>query len=87
MVWVVVAAVVALSLVALAVAMLRAYRAGKALAREVGRASEVLAPMSELSVGGPQAAAPLTEAELRAREAALLAREAELEARLRTAPS
>jgi hypothetical protein len=82
-VWVLVVVVVGLSLVALAVALLKAYRAGKALAREVGRASEAAAPLAELQVGpaGPQA--PLTEAELREREAALLTREAELERRLR----
>jgi hypothetical protein len=85
-VWVVVVAVVALSLVGLALAILKAYRSGKALSREVARASQAAAPLSELQVGpaaGP--AAPLTEAELRAREAALVAREAELERRLRTA--
>lgn len=86
MIWVLVAVIVTLSLVALAVALLRAYRAGKALSGAVGRAGETLAPLSELSVG-PQAPAPLTEAELRARESALLAREAQLEARLRTAPN
>jgi hypothetical protein len=74
--------------VALAVALLKAWRAGKALAGAVGTASETLAPLSALEVGGAGAApAPLTEAELREREAALLAREAELERRLRTAGS
>jgi hypothetical protein len=86
--WVVVVAVVALPLLALAVALLRAWRAGKGLAREVARASESMAPLSELEVGAPaDPAAPLTEAELRAREAALLVREAELERRLRRARS
>jgi hypothetical protein len=86
--WVVVVAVVALSLVALTVALLRAWRAGKGLAREVARASESMAPLSELEVGAPAAPAPpLSESELRAREAALLVREAELERRLRRAPS
>lgn len=84
MVWAVALAVVALSLVALAVALLRAYRAGKALAAEVGRATASLEPLP--GAGGPPAP-PLTEDELRRREAALLAREAELERRLRTAPT
>jgi hypothetical protein len=83
-VWFLVGAVVVLPLVVLAVACLRAYRAGKALAAEVGRASAAVEPVSALEVGPPAAARPpMSEDELRAREAALLAREAELERRLR----
>ena len=77
MVWIVVAAVVALSLVGLALALLRAYRAGRQLAREVGRAGEAVAA-AELTVGAPPAPAPPTVEELRAREAALVEREAAL---------
>lgn len=83
MVWALAVAVVALPLVALAVALLRAYRAGRALAAEVGRASAALEPLT----GAGGTAPPLTEDELRRREAALLAREADLDRRLRTAPS
>ena len=72
------AAVVVLSLVALAVALLKAYRAGKALASEVGRAAAGMEPLSQLQVGEPAAGAAPTEDELRAREAALAEREAAL---------
>ena len=75
------AVVVTLSLVALAVALLKAYRAGKALAREVGRASAGMDSFSALQVGPPAAAVPPTEDELRALEAALAEREAELSRR------
>lgn len=77
------AAVVVLSLVTLAVALWKAYRAGKALAAEVGRASAGLEPLSQLQVGEPAAAAAPTEDELRAREAALAEREAALARRER----
>lgn len=88
MVWVVVVAVILLSLAALGLALLRTWRAGKALASEVGRANESLAVLSELEVGPPAPpTGPPTEEELRAREAALVAREAELERRLRGARS
>ena len=72
------AAVVGLSLVALAVALLRAYRAGKALASEVGRAGAGLEPLQQLQVGEKAVAAAPTEEELRAREVALTEREAVL---------
>lgn len=73
-------AVVLLSLAVLAVALLKAYRAGKALAREVSRATALVDDVSDqLVIERPAvAAAPLSPDELRAREAALLEREAAL---------
>jgi len=92
-VWILVAVVVVLSLLALAVALWKAYRAGRALAREVGRASAGLEPLSKLQVGEPAAAAAPADDALWAREAALAEREAavtrrekELAAAARTAP-
>ena len=79
MVWIVVVAVLALSLVLLALALLRTYRAAKGLAREVARAGEATASVGELSVGRPAAADEVpSEESLRAREAALAEREAAL---------
>ena len=79
MVWVVVVAVLVLSLVLLALALLRTYRAAKRLAREVARAGDATATVSQLSVGRPAPGADLpTEESLRAREAALAEREASL---------
>lgn len=76
-------AVVLLSLAVLAVALLKAYRAGKALAREVSRATALVDDASgQLVIERPAAAAaPLSADELRARESALLEREAALSRR------
>jgi hypothetical protein len=74
--WILAAVIVAASLVALAVALLRAWRAYKGLAGAVSVASRNVAAAGELTV---QRERPVpTEAELLARAAALDEREADL---------